>query len=101
MSMDLEQRIKDLERQLKTLATNYVQFKRTRTEGHQPGIDQINTNTMVYNEVDGLWYSKKRLADGTESIVLIGGGGAPGTSDPHLQAHQIDSIDDPPTGARR
>lgn len=73
-----------------------MQLKRTRTEGHQPGIDQINTNTMVYNEADGLWYSKKRLPDGTESIVLIGGGSPPGTSDPHLRAHQIDSANDHP-----
>lgn len=96
MSADLEKRITDLERQLKAIGQNYVQLKHTRTEGHKPGIDQINTNTMVYNEADGLWYSKKRLPDGTESIVLIGGGSPPGTSDPHLRAHQIDSIDDHP-----
>jgi hypothetical protein len=74
----------------------YLKIKRTRVQGAIPTVNQIDTETLVHNEVDGLWFSKRILLDGTEQIICLGGGSVPPVQS-HQRAHQIDEPLDHPS----
>ncbi len=77
---------------------SYVKIKRSKIPNAVPNVNQIDTETLVYNEIDGRWYSKRILADLTEEIIFVGGG-APPPGESHARAHQINSADDHPAVA--
>lgn len=67
----------------------------SRIAGRRPSVNQMDHETIAKNIRTGSLYVMKESDAGVKEIVEIAGG-APGTGESHLRAHQIDSADDHP-----
>lgn len=67
----------------------------SRIAGRRPSVNQMDHETIAKNIRTGSLYVMKESDAGVKEIVEITGG-APGTGESHLRAHQIDSADDHP-----
>jgi hypothetical protein len=71
----------------------------SRKHSKKPGLNDLPFGAIGVNEADGSLFIRKKTEAGAESIVEVAGG-APGTGESHLRAHQIDSpADHPPVPA--
>lgn len=67
----------------------------SRIAGRRPSVNQMDHETIAKNARTGALYVIKESEAGVKEVVEIAGG-APGTGESHLRAHQIDSADDHP-----
>jgi len=67
----------------------------SRVSGFRPRANQMDEQTFGWNVRDGKWFGLKVSSTGVRQVVELTGS-APGSSDPHLRAHQIDSLEDHP-----
>jgi len=64
----------------------------SRISGKVPSVNQMESETLSWNERDGILYGKKTNSNGISSIVPIGGGGLQGET--HTRAHVVTSAED-------
>lgn len=75
------------------MAEKYLKLKRSKVPNLVPNVNQLDTETLVHNTVDGKWYSLRINENGVKEIVELGTSD-PGNGESHFRAHQMDSVDD-------
>jgi hypothetical protein len=67
-------------------------------KGRKPSVNQLDHETIAKDKETGTLYLLTESSGGAKAVIEINGS-APGASDAHLRAHQIDSVDDHPAVA--
>jgi len=67
-------------------------------KGRKPTVNQLDHETIAKDKETGSLYILTESSGGARDVIQINGS-APGASDAHLRAHQIDSVDDHPAVA--